>query len=509
MAAVNRGFVVIGAQSVFFSITNLRTLKETERGMYPVAVGEDIFANHQITPETVAAIVEAFNAIGQLFKDYGVDSPMVVASHSMLEAHNAQFIMDQLQARTGWTVVAQSLSEEAFYRTQAVFSRFPHFDQVTKEGTLLIDISSGSVELTAFNHGEFGFSRNLSLGPLRVFEIMSDLQRTVPNYVEVMRDFIDSRLLDFMRLLPRDVHYPNVILMGSALSIFETLIPVGKTTADTDREGFDLLYNEVTHASDQYLSDEYDLPANQVEQVLPTVLLVYRLVKSLNSERIWISNLKLLDGLEVNAAWDAGYKKGRLDPTKEILMSAQNLADRYQVDPKHRDSTIKFALNLFDRLKNLHGLGKRDRLLLQIAATVNDIGSYVDTHKHYEHSDYLIRASELVGLTGSEQQAVATIARFHSSDSPQIDLGNLPQMPTARRLTIAKLSALLRVADSLDASRQQKITKLQVSQRKNKILLTATASDDIELERWTLKRKGRFFTAVFGLPLELKGKTTV
>jgi exopolyphosphatase/guanosine-5'-triphosphate,3'-diphosphate pyrophosphatase len=108
-------------------------------------------------------------------------------------------------------------------------------------------------------------------------------------------------------------------------------------------------------------------------------------------------------------------------------------------------------------LKKLHGLGKRERLLLQIAAIVNDIGSYVDTHKHYEHSDYIIRASELMGLDAIEQQMVATIARFHSSDSPQIDLGDLPLMSSARRLTIAKLSAILRVADSLDASRQQKI----------------------------------------------------
>jgi exopolyphosphatase/guanosine-5'-triphosphate,3'-diphosphate pyrophosphatase len=82
-------------------------------------------------------------------------------------------------------------------------------------------------------------------------------------------------------------------------------------------------------------------------------------------------------------------------------------------------------------------------------------------------------------------------------------------LSTQRRLVIAKLSALLRVADSLDASRQQKIQRIRVSQKDDRIVLHATANDDVELERWTLARKGRFFTAVFGLPIELKGRLTV
>ncbi|MFD1484922.1 exopolyphosphatase [Lacticaseibacillus baoqingensis] len=507
--AINQGFVVIGAQSVFFSITELKTLADLERGQFPVAIGEDIFATHQISPETVDNVVQALQNVAQVFQDYGIDRQTVVGSHSFFEADNAQFVWDQVVSRTGWQIQRATLSQEAFYRTQAVFARFPDFAKVTKAGTVLIDISSGSVELTAFTNGEFGFSRNLSLGPLRVFEVMSDVQASVPNYVEVMRDFIDSRLVDFRRLLPRGSHYPHMILMGSALSLLETLIPVGQTAVETDRDGFDLLYHEVIHASDQYLADTYELPLTQVSQVLPTVLMVYRLIKTLTAEKIWISNLKMIDGLAVNQALESGYKPVALDPTKEIIMSATNLSDRYQVDPKHRDTTVTFALQLFDRLRNLHGLGKRERLLLQVAALVTDIGSFVDTHKHYEHSEYIIQASELMGLDTIEQQMVATIARFHSSDSPQIDLGDLPLMSTQRRLVIAKLSALLRVADSLDASRQQKIQKIRVSQKDDRIVLHATANDDVELERWTLARKGRFFTAVFGVAIELKGRLSV
>ena len=490
MANNIQGFVMIGAQSILFSITNLRTLKAIERGKYPVAIGDDFYAEHEILPETVDTIVQAFDAIDQIFKDYGVATVNVYASTSWAEADNAEFVRDQLYTRTGWLIKTTSLSEEAFFRTQAIMVKFPQFETITQKGTVLIDISSGSVELTTFSQGTFGFSRNLSLGPLRVYEIMSDVQRSVTNYVEVMRDYIDSRLLDFMRLLPQGVEYTNVILMGSSLSIFQNLIPEGKRQVETDRPGFDLLYDEVTKASDQYLADTYDLTSNQTSLVLPTVLLVYRLIETLNSQSIWISDLKAIDGLEVHAAHAGGFKKLGFDPDEEIVISANNLAK-------------------FDRLKKLHGMGKHERLLLEVAATVSDIGSYIETHKHYAHSNYIIKASEIMGLNALDVTMVATITRFHSSVTPQSDLKNFPIMSTENRLVVAKLSAILRVADSLDASRQQKIQRMRVSLKPDKVVLSTKANDDIELERWTLARKGEFFSEVFGVGLELKGRNTL
>ncbi len=95
-------------------------------------------------------------------------TPPSSQSQLFFEADNAQFVWDQIVSRTGWQIQRATLSQEAFYRTQAVFARFPNFETITKKGTVLIDISSGSVELTAFTNGEFGFSRNLSLGAARI-----------------------------------------------------------------------------------------------------------------------------------------------------------------------------------------------------------------------------------------------------------------------------------------------------------------------------------------------------
>jgi exopolyphosphatase / guanosine-5'-triphosphate,3'-diphosphate pyrophosphatase len=62
------------------------------------------------------------------------------------------------------------------------------------------------------------------------------------------------------------------------------------------------------------------------------------------------------------------------------------------------------------------------------------------------------------------------------------------------------------VADSLDDSRQQKISKLELALEGNRLLIYAHASDDLVLEKWAFQRKNKLFTDVYGLQPELIAK---
>lgn len=503
MSSPERGLVVITSQGVTFSITNLNNLTTIERGTYPVPVGEEIFGDHVLSPETTGELQNALQAVKQLFRDYGVGTYEVYAGQSFFEGENAEFVRDQLFNRTGMWVHRLAITEEAYHRTSAVRQNFPHFDQMIKDGTVLVDIGGGTVELIAFSNGTFSFARNLNLGPLRVFEVMKDVQNSEPNYVEVMHDYIDSRLLEFMRLLPQKHDYQNMILTGSGMRLLGNMWPEDDKNK-IDRHHFRKLYHELTRASDQYISSTYNIAPGQVSQVLPTILLIHQLVQRLDAKDTWRSNLRLIDGLEVNAAVNADSRAVHFDPTETTRASALTLSNWYHVDAKHRDTTVKFALQLFDRLHKLHGMGKRERLLLETAALITDIGSYIDTHDHAESSDFIIRNSDIMGLSSREQRIVATIAHYHTSATPQLDMSALQMFKGGDRLIVAKLSALLRVADSLDTSRQQKIDTISVSTRNGQVTITAHTREKLELEKWTLAQKGYFFEAVFGMPVRLK-----
>jgi exopolyphosphatase/guanosine-5'-triphosphate,3'-diphosphate pyrophosphatase len=160
---------------------------------------------------------------------------------------------------------------------------------------------------------------------------------------------------------------------------------------------------------------------------------------------------------------------------------------------------------LFDRLKRLHGLGKRDRLLLQLAAILQDTGSYIDMNAHYVHSYYIIVSSEIIGISEHERDIVANIARYHSAETPSSNSSAFQKLPTKSRLVAAKLAAILRIADALDDSRQQKVEKMTVSLKNDQVTITVHSDDDLSLEKQTFKDKAAYFEEVFGLKPILRG----
>lgn len=503
MAGQPYGLVVIESQGVAFSVTNLQQLHELDRGFYPVAIGTDNFSDNFLSVETADALQTALNTILRVFKEYGVVDYTGFAGNVFFEADNAEFVRDQLYNRTGVWLRQLAVSEETYNRANAVMQHFPQFDQLANEGTLLIDIGGGTVELMAFQRGQFCFARNLPLGPIRVVEDLKQVQRTETNYVAVLRDYIDSELVNFLRLLPHAQDYKHLIIMGTGQHLLAKLLPAN----DANREVLNDLrtvYRSVIQASDQLLVDRYGLNNSELDQVLPTVLLEHELVTSLQIRHVWTSSIDLLDGLAVNAAIDADSRAIKFDHTRIIRSSAMWLSDWYHVDRQHRNAVAEFALQLFDRLKSLHGLGKRERVLLETAAILADVGTYIDEQDVGVNNEYLIRATDVIGLSTHEQRMVALVTHIYTSHKPGVYLSMDNGLRRAERVAAAKLASLLRIADALDASRRQKISQIRVSLRSQQLTITATSQDNVDLERWSFNTRSRFFESVFGVPVKFK-----
>ena len=58
----------------------------------------------------------------------------------------------------------------------------------------------------------------------------------------------------------------------------------------------------------------------------------------------------------------------------------------------------------FDSMKKVHGMGDRERLLLQIAVQLHDCGKYISMGDVAECSYQIIMATEIIGLSTEERQ---------------------------------------------------------------------------------------------------------
>lgn len=493
------GAILVNVTSMELSIVNLKTGQRAEHVKSTVAIGENIYNHVDIDLQTVVDAAEALRGFLQIIKDYGITRYKIWGSQALSSAPNADFIRDQLYVRTGLRIHWLSLSEESFVRNEAVAIHFADYRKLTADHAAIIGLNSGSTTFSFFANHELKAAPNMKLGPTRAKEVLQNLRMTAPNPLAVLDDYINSKVDDFYRFIPEDLQQAtNQVILIGATPLNNYFIPEGDTSYTLSISRFRQFTHEVTAASDQYLMEHLKVSEESIGLVLPEVLLIQKLLAVVHAEQVHLVNLNVLDGLTTNRAIASGYHK-KYDFSQQILGSALAIAQRYRVEPHHMKLVEKFALHLFDQLKSLHHLKARDRLLLQIAAILHDSGGFIDTHQHYLHSDYVLRQSEILGLSTEEIQIIAAVSRYHSARTPVSELAHFRQLGASKRLAIAKLAAILRLADSLDDAHQQTVERISVSVRPTQVIITAFSDDDLALVHWAFSRKAEFFTDVFGL----------
>ncbi len=88
---------------------------------------------------------------------------------------------------------------------------------------------------------------------------------------------------------------------------------------------------------------------------------------------------------------------------------------------------------------------------------------------------------------------------YHSQGTPPQSDPNFAALTPAQRITLAKLAAIIRVADAVDRSHLQKATIRDIALSGEELIITVTSDQDISLEEWTFLDKADFFENVFGI----------
>ena len=73
-------------------------------------------------------------------------------------------------------------------------------------------------------------------------------------------------------------------------------------------------------------------------------------------------------------------------------------------------------------------------------------------------------------------------------------------------MTVARLTAILRVANALDRSHQQKFGDFQIRIQDRKMTITVETGKDISLEKGLFDKRADFFEEVFGIKPVIKQK---
>jgi exopolyphosphatase/guanosine-5'-triphosphate,3'-diphosphate pyrophosphatase len=172
---------------------------------------------------------------------------------------------------------------------------------------------------------------------------------------------------------------------------------------------------------------------------------------------------------------------------------------------KHARTVAHFSLELFHALASLHQLPPAEGRLLEAAAYLRDVGHAISDTGHHKHSLYIVSNADLGGFTDIERLHVAMLCRYHRKSMPVARHGDFMALSLENRRALTLLAPLLRIADALDRSREQRVEEIECTPGPNGVLLKLKASQDTGLEKWAVEGAAAVFRQVYDRPLVVEG----
>ena len=142
-------------------------------------------------------------------------------------------------------------------------------------------------------------------------------------------------------------------------------------------------------------------------------------------------------------------------------------------------------------------------MLLQIATILHDCGKYISITQPGECSYNIIMATEIIGLSHNEREIVANVVRYNTREF-DYKSGTDKTMSNTMYLTVAKLTAILRIANAMDRSHRQKLKKMKIFLKQEELVIQVETLEDISLELALFSQKADFFEEVYGVRPVLK-----
>jgi exopolyphosphatase/guanosine-5'-triphosphate,3'-diphosphate pyrophosphatase len=167
--------------------------------------------------------------------------------------------------------------------------------------------------------------------------------------------------------------------------------------------------------------------------------------------------------------------------------------------PAHVRHVARLALQLFDQLAALHGLGDRERLLLEAAALLHDIGHRTSASGagHHHEAARLIREHPWKHFSGPEMEVIAQVARYHRKTMPELSHEDFKALADWDRRLVQRLAAMLRLADAFDRSHAQHIERVAVELSANRMVFRLESPGPVLREVQAAHLKGDLARAVF------------
>ncbi len=501
----------IGSNSIHMIVVEAETgrdLRILDREKDMARLGDSAFADGRLSASVQARALSTIGRFLHLARRRGVDAVIAAATSAVRESANGRQFLALVRRETGQHVALLGEHEEARLIYLAVR------DAVDLRGppSLIVDVGGGSAETIVADSTAMRFAASLPLGVLRLNALFDGTRPFGSKRQDRLRRHV-RRLLEDTARAARAARVQRVVGTAGTVNAMARLhLASNGAEPDADLPSVvRLSSDEVSELAEMLLS----LPLKKRER-LPGMdparadtlalgtLVVDEVLKAVGAAEIRTCRAAVREGLVLDylATHPARPSSRSTHDVRE--RSVRDAAARYGDTTEHGEHVSSLALSIFDGTKRLHGLGDVEREMLHFGALLHDVGQHIEYRRHHRHSYYLVRNAELQGFDPDEVECLAVIARYHRKSAPKDDHDEWRSLAERLKPSTRLLIGMLRVADGLDRGHAQEVTSVEVSVRKQAVVVTVKGKGTLELDVHGAEGKSDVLAQALNRPIEFK-----
>ena len=500
-AAINVGSNEISMK--ICEITPRKGARELDTVKTIIELGSDTYNKGYIEENNLNKLCDTLIKFRRKMKEYDVSDYRAYASSAVREAENASMIIERIKMCTDFDVQILSNSEQRFMNYKAFVATGMDVDVATHKNNALLDIGAGSLQISIFDRRNLVQTQNLPIGAVRIRDYLTRFGSDTVDLETLMEEYASNAIIEFRNLFLNDKDIKSIIAIGDGINNLKKVGPELSIANSISREQFRILYKRVVDIKPEDLAERYGIPYERATLMLPMAIIYQSFLDNSRAEEILTPNVIFCDGIIADYMDKQGTFLMDKNFDQDILASVNTIAKKYKVNRAHVQNVSDNALAIFDSIRKLHGLGKRERLQLQIAAILHNCGKFVNMKDVSLISYHIVMATEILGLSHKEREEIANAVYYNGFYLPS-ELRASGRIGSADYMKVAKLTAILRLADVLDKSYKQKITNLRISLHDNTLVIYTDTLEDITLEAGMFKTNNILFEKVYGVKVVLK-----
>ncbi|MEO8162276.1 MAG: Ppx/GppA phosphatase family protein [Ilumatobacteraceae bacterium] len=426
-----------------------------------------------------------------------------VATSAIREAKNqAEFVKRARREAKIEIEVISGVEEARLIHLGALYAIGDH-----EHPMLLCDIGGGSTEIVLANDDDILLSRSLKLGAIRLTDrfFASDLLH--PSAMSSCRSFVRSTLTILQTEVEEFGFDIAVASSGTAETVARLICAQSGKPAPQTFNRFEIGRTEISETV-RLLAENptalerqqrFKLDPSRADIILAGAIILEGIADVFGVEKFMFSDYALREGVLIDTLQRQG-RGPRTEVTDAAMRSVRLLAERCDDRPEHAEHVARLSCQLFDKLHQLLDIEISNRRLLEAAALLANVGVVISHSKHHLHTYYVVRNSELVGLSDREIEIIAQIARYHRKGSPKLEHAEFAALSAGDQHIVRGLAGLLRVAIGLDRTQDGRVNKITVntSAKELEISIKTTSNQDAELNVYAANERKGLLSEVTG-----------